>query len=174
MLAHLRTWFRPSLPSPLCPFQTLPLQTISEQAAGGGAWRGVPAHVMTPSDPIAFLESPVAWARAWAPEAGIGIVGGEALRARCSAVALTHAAAAADDVKYRGLLMTESQSEVFESILERRWQVVWGPPGTGKTHFLALAILRYGRPGGTWTKEARFGSSCGPYRYILNHAIMRT
>jgi len=37
--------------------------------------------------------------------------------------------------------MTPSQCAAFAGILDRRLQLVWGPPGTGKTHFLALAIL---------------------------------
>jgi hypothetical protein len=37
--------------------------------------------------------------------------------------------------------MTDSQLAAFDGALRRRLQLVWGPPGTGKTHFLALAIL---------------------------------
>ena len=37
--------------------------------------------------------------------------------------------------------MTASQLRAFEGMLDRRLRLVWGPPGTGKTHFLALAIL---------------------------------
>jgi DNA replication ATP-dependent helicase Dna2 len=37
--------------------------------------------------------------------------------------------------------MTPSKLEAFEGMLDRRLQLVWGPPGTGKTHFLALAVL---------------------------------
>jgi len=37
--------------------------------------------------------------------------------------------------------MTPSQRAAFEGILDNDLQLVWGPPGTGKTHFLALAIL---------------------------------
>lgn len=37
--------------------------------------------------------------------------------------------------------MTASQLRAFEGMLDRRLQLVWGPPGTGKTHFLALALL---------------------------------
>jgi DNA replication ATP-dependent helicase Dna2 len=37
--------------------------------------------------------------------------------------------------------MTPSQLGAFEGLLDRRMRLVWGPPGTGKTHFLALAIL---------------------------------
>ena len=37
--------------------------------------------------------------------------------------------------------MTPSQLETFEGAIDHRLRLVWGPPGTGKTHFLALAIL---------------------------------
>jgi len=34
-----------------------------------------------------------------------------------------------------------SQLEIFRSVVDRRLQVIWGPPGSGKTYFLALTIL---------------------------------
>lgn len=37
--------------------------------------------------------------------------------------------------------MTPSQLAAFDGVVGRRLQLVWGPPGTGKTHFLALALL---------------------------------
>jgi hypothetical protein len=37
--------------------------------------------------------------------------------------------------------MTASQLDALTGLVDRRLQLVWGPPGTGKTHFLALAIL---------------------------------
>lgn len=36
---------------------------------------------------------------------------------------------------------TPSQMAAFRHLLNRRLTLVWGPPGTGKTHFLAKAIL---------------------------------
>jgi hypothetical protein len=49
--------------------------------------------------------------------------------------------------------MTRSQLETFEICIDRAIALAWGPPGTGKTHFLAMAILclaeahrRHGRP----------------------------
>ncbi len=36
---------------------------------------------------------------------------------------------------------TPSQAMAYEAIRQRRVTAVWGPPGTGKTHFLATAIL---------------------------------
>ena len=37
--------------------------------------------------------------------------------------------------------MTPSQLDALDHILNGNLQLVWGPPGTGKTHFLGLAIL---------------------------------
>jgi len=37
--------------------------------------------------------------------------------------------------------LTDSQTEAFRRICRQRATPVWGPPGTGKTHFLAAAIL---------------------------------
>lgn len=37
--------------------------------------------------------------------------------------------------------MTASQLAAFEGMVDNNLQLVWGPPGTGKTHFLALAVL---------------------------------
>jgi hypothetical protein len=37
--------------------------------------------------------------------------------------------------------MTPSQLLAFEGIVDHGLRLVWGPPGTGKTHFLAIAVL---------------------------------
>jgi hypothetical protein len=37
--------------------------------------------------------------------------------------------------------MTPSQLKALRGIVDRNLELVWGPPGTGKTHFLGLAIL---------------------------------
>jgi hypothetical protein len=37
--------------------------------------------------------------------------------------------------------LTQSQAEAFREVCQRRVVPVWGPPGTGKTHFLAAVIL---------------------------------
>lgn len=37
--------------------------------------------------------------------------------------------------------MTPSQLQALERVLDCRLQLIWGPPGTGKTHALALTIL---------------------------------
>lgn len=39
------------------------------------------------------------------------------------------------------LVFTPSQREAYRTIAGQRVTAVWGPPGTGKTHFLAAAIL---------------------------------
>ncbi|KAF9933357.1 Tripartite DNA replication factor [Linnemannia zychae] len=39
--------------------------------------------------------------------------------------------------------MTISQEQAFGRVINNRLQIIWGPPGSGKTHFLALAIIRY-------------------------------
>ncbi|KAF9425134.1 Tripartite DNA replication factor [Entomortierella beljakovae] len=39
--------------------------------------------------------------------------------------------------------MTFSQEQAFSKVITNQLQVIWGPPGSGKTHFLALAILRF-------------------------------
>ncbi|CAG8715862.1 20934_t:CDS:10, partial [Dentiscutata erythropus] len=39
--------------------------------------------------------------------------------------------------------MSPSQKEIAAVILEKRMQIVWGPPGSGKTHFLALFVTWY-------------------------------
>jgi hypothetical protein len=52
-----------------------------------------------------------------------------------------------------GLAFTPSQHEAYRAICDQRVTAVWGPPGTGKTHFLASAVVglaaahaRAGRP----------------------------
>ncbi|KAG0050607.1 Tripartite DNA replication factor [Gryganskiella cystojenkinii] len=37
---------------------------------------------------------------------------------------------------------TFSQDLAFSRVVTNRLQVIWGPPGSGKTHFLALTVLR--------------------------------
>ncbi len=38
---------------------------------------------------------------------------------------------------------TESQKRAFEHMVNNRLTLIWGPPGTGKTYFLARAILNF-------------------------------
>jgi hypothetical protein len=49
------------------------------------------------------------------------------------------ASLAGKSAKHLGL--TPSQAAAYEAIREQRVTAVWGPPGTGKTHFLASIIL---------------------------------
>ncbi|KAG0084790.1 Tripartite DNA replication factor [Podila epicladia] len=39
--------------------------------------------------------------------------------------------------------MTRSQDQAFGNVIRQRLNIIWGPPGSGKTQFLALTILRY-------------------------------
>ncbi|CAG8504339.1 2545_t:CDS:10 [Diversispora eburnea] len=39
--------------------------------------------------------------------------------------------------------MSPSQKNISAKLLDRRLQIVWGPPGSGKTHFLALFLTWY-------------------------------
>ncbi|KAF9023518.1 Tripartite DNA replication factor [Haplosporangium bisporale] len=39
--------------------------------------------------------------------------------------------------------MTTSQDHAFTRVIRQRMNIIWGPPGSGKTQFLALTILRY-------------------------------
>ena len=52
-----------------------------------------------------------------------------------------HAIAAHARAMAAGAGMTKSQLHAFDSILDGDFHLVWGPPGTGKTHFLALSVL---------------------------------
>ena len=57
-----------------------------------------------------------------------------------------HRALPADPITARARVlaaphMTPSQRNAFDSMLRNDTTLVWGTPGTGKTHFLALAIL---------------------------------
>ncbi|CAG8808849.1 39004_t:CDS:2, partial [Gigaspora margarita] len=39
--------------------------------------------------------------------------------------------------------MSQSQKKIAQELLKKRLQIVWGPPGSGKTHFLALFVTWY-------------------------------
>ncbi|KAG0230400.1 Tripartite DNA replication factor [Actinomortierella wolfii] len=39
--------------------------------------------------------------------------------------------------------MTSSQDDAFANVMKQRLRIIWGPPGSGKTFFLASTILRY-------------------------------
>jgi DNA polymerase III gamma/tau subunit len=40
-----------------------------------------------------------------------------------------------------GGLFTEAQAKVFKQVVNKKLQLIWGPPGTGKTHFLATTVV---------------------------------
>jgi hypothetical protein len=40
------------------------------------------------------------------------------------------------------LVLMHSQSQAAMRVLSHRFSVIWGPPGTGKTHTIALSLLR--------------------------------
>lgn len=62
------------------------------------------------------------------PVAARGAINDPAIRSHAMELAAKHG-------------MTTSQRAAFADALDHNLQLVWGPPGTGKTHFLATAIL---------------------------------
>ncbi|KAI8599356.1 hypothetical protein EDD21DRAFT_162185 [Dissophora ornata] len=60
--------------------------------------------------------------------------------------------------------MTLSQEQAFSKVINNRLQVIWGPPGSGKTHFLALTILRFIDILGSLSEQ---GKGQGPYTIVL-------
>jgi hypothetical protein len=48
-----------------------------------------------------------------------------------------------DEKKIDQACLSKSQRNAFEYFLKNFVSIVWGPPGTGKTHFLAMALLLY-------------------------------
>lgn len=60
---------------------------------------------------------------------------------------VTEASGVAADARARAVAsgMTPSQQGAFEQVLGSRLSLVWGPPGTGKTAFVAKALLALGR-----------------------------
>ncbi|KAI9207287.1 uncharacterized protein BJ171DRAFT_596851 [Polychytrium aggregatum] len=47
-----------------------------------------------------------------------------------------------NDMNIKSLTFLSSQSHAFTSILQRPVSLIWGPPGHGKTHTLALSTIR--------------------------------
>jgi hypothetical protein len=46
-----------------------------------------------------------------------------------------------DTLHLRKRFFTASQCELFKQVLKKHLQLIWGPPGTGKTHFLGATII---------------------------------
>ena len=55
--------------------------------------------------------------------------------------------------------MTASQQAAFEQVMGSRLSLVWGPPGTGKTAFVAKALLALGRARAAAGKATRIAVS---------------
>jgi hypothetical protein len=65
-----------------------------------------------------------------------------------------------------GLGFTPSQREAYRAIARQRVTAVWGPPGTGKTHFLASAIV------GLVAAHAQAGLPCRVLVSAFTHAAI--
>ena len=62
--------------------------------------------------------------------------------------------------------LTPSQGEAWRTIVEHRVTAVWGPPGTGKTHFLAALVL------GMCEAHRREGHRCRVLVTAMTHAAI--
>lgn len=88
---------------------------------------------------IDLLRHPSAWARD-APfplTPDMGIKRGQAINRT-----YREAAGLLPQLPLRQLEFLVSQTRAFRAVLQSPLTLVWGPPGTGKTHFLALVMLR--------------------------------
>jgi DNA replication ATP-dependent helicase Dna2 len=63
---------------------------------------------------------------------------------------------------------TNSQLNAFNQMLKNRFTLVWGPPGTGKTHFLSKAILNYVKANRDNGKAVRIGVTAFTHAAIEN------
>eukprot|EP00754_Rhynchopus_humris_P037673 Rhum_TRINITY_DN2011_c0_g2::Rhum_TRINITY_DN2011_c0_g2_i1::g.5461::m.5461 len=75
---------------------------------------------------------------------------------------------------------TPSQEDAFSHLTANRVQLVWGPPGTGKTYYLARAIVRhveenvFSRPGATCNVAvSSFASPAFTELIALVHRLVR-
>jgi len=63
---------------------------------------------------------------------------------------------------------TKSQARAFSRMIESRLTLVWGPPGTGKTHFLANAVLSLVKARKEHGKRIRVGVAAFTHAAIEN------
>lgn len=63
---------------------------------------------------------------------------------------------------------TPSQARAFEKMLASRLTLVWGPPGTGKTHFLAAAVLALVKARRVHGRRVRVGVTAFTHAAIEN------
>ncbi|KYQ93797.1 hypothetical protein DLAC_05192 [Tieghemostelium lacteum] len=85
---------------------------------------------------LSILKDPKEWITPQSKDNGLDVVEmGNKVK-----VAIQEAIAHSDN-KQSKLQMTPSQDSIFQSLIQRRLQLILGPPGTGKTHFLALVVL---------------------------------
>ncbi len=63
---------------------------------------------------------------------------------------------------------TPSQARAFERMLANRLTLVWGPPGTGKTHFLAAAVLALVKARKVHGRRVRVGVTAFTHAAIEN------
>jgi hypothetical protein len=67
-----------------------------------------------------------------------------------------------------GAGFTKSQARAFHRVMTNRLTLVWGPPGTGKTHFLATAILSLARARRAHGERIRVGVTAFTHAAIEN------
>lgn len=67
-----------------------------------------------------------------------------------------------------GAGFTQSQAGAFRHLMRDRLTLVWGPPGTGKTHFLATAILLLVKARRLHGKRVRVGVAACTHAAIEN------
>lgn len=63
---------------------------------------------------------------------------------------------------------TPSQARAFRQVLTNRLTLVWGPPGTGKTHFLATALLSLVKARRAHGEQIRVGVAAFTHAAIEN------
>lgn len=72
------------------------------------------------------------------------------------------------EISKRHAKFTTSQTQAFSHFLQNRLTLVWGPPGTGKTHFLAKTILCLARNAKNAGKTVRIALTAFTHAAIEN------